>query len=663
MTSSPASAAFTIAPGERRLALIGVFLCIFLSALDQTIVATALPRIVDQLGHTNLYAWVATSFLLASTVSLPVAGRMADIVSPKYVLIVAAVVFLVGSALSGLSHSMYQLILFRGIQGLGGGAIIAVALTTIGLMFPPRQRGRIQGLFGAVFGIASVVGPYLGGLLTDSFSWRYVFYVNMPFGILALYVLLVHMPRLTSPRHQRFDVPGFATLVVWCVALVLALSWGGSTYAWSSLEVLGLFGVATLGLGAFYFIERRSAAPLFDMSLLHIPTFTWTGLASLCFGAAFLGSVLFIPFYLVMAKNISPLASGLTLTPLVGGTVVGSVSGGFLAQRLGRVKWLLLVGSAWATALFVVLHAILTPVLPVSTLLFYLALLGVGIGPGFSLYVLAVQNVVPPRQMGVASSGNMFFRQMGSAIGAAVMGVVLASTLSTQIPAHLPKSVAVASSQFSASSDSLADQTQTRTAILAKFHTVAREATSALEGSRSAYRTLAHTPGVTAKDLAELPPGGIPAKVHAEVARELTLVRAAVAGRAGAQATVAHSTLPTPIKALAAHPPTSATARTAAMAQVEHGLTTAEPGIIRRAEAAAIPVARRGILAAGHRTANEVVRAITVSITAAVKNVLGVAALLAAAALLLGFLIPNLELRHVAGADGMETAPDVALGP
>ena len=663
MTASPAAAGFTIAPAERRLALIGVFLCIFLSALDQTIVATALPRIVQQLGHTNLYAWVATSFLLASTIALPVAGRMADIVSPKYVLITAAIVFLIGSALSGLSHSMYQLILFRGIQGLGGGAIFAVALTTIGLMFPPRERGRIQGLFGAVFGIASVVGPYLGGVLTDSFSWRYVFYVNMPFGILALYVLIAHMPRLTSPRRQRFDVPGFATMVVWCVALILALSWGGSAYAWSSPEVLGLFGLALVALLAFYLIERGSAAPLFDMSLLRIPTFTWTGLASLCFGAAFLGSVLFIPFYLVMAKNISPLAAGLTLTPLVAGVVVGSVSGGLLAQRLGRVKVLLLIGSAWATAFFVVLHITLTPTLPLSTLLLYLALLGVGIGPGFSLYVLAVQNVVPLRQMGVASSGNMFFRQMGSAVGAALMGVVLASTLAAQIPAHLPKDVALASSQFSASSTSIADQTQTRAAIMAKFHTVALQATRALKGSRAAYRKLEHTPGVSARQLARLPLGGIPAQVHAETARTLALVRAAVAGSASARAAVAHSTLPAPIKALAAHPPTTATARAAALAQVQHSLASAEPSIIRRAEAAAIPQARRGILAAGHRTANEVVHAITVSITAAVKNVLGVAALLAAGALLLAFLIPNLELRRAADADGMDAAPDAAMGP
>lgn len=205
-------------------------------------------------------------------------------------------------------------------------------------------------------------------------------------------------------------------MVVWCVALVLALSWGGSTYAWSSPEVLGLFALVLVGQAPFYLIEQRSAAPLFDMSWRRIPTFTWTGFVSLCFGAAFLGSVLFIPFYLVMAKNISPLSSGLNLTPLVGGVVVDSVSGGLLAQRLGRVKVLLL-----------------------STLLLYLWLLGIGIGPGFSLYVLAVQNVVPLRQMGVASSGNMFFRQVGSAVGAAFMGVVLASTLSTQIPAHLPK--------------------------------------------------------------------------------------------------------------------------------------------------------------------------------------------------------------------------------
>lgn len=637
-----------ISPQERRIALVGVFLCIFLAALDQTIVATALPRIVQELGHTNLYAWVATSFLLASTVALPLAGRLADMVSPKYVLLGAALVFLVGSALSGLSHTMYQLILFRGIQGLGAGAIFAVASTSIGLMFPPRERGRVQGLFGAVFGLASVVGPYLGGLLTDSLSWRYVFYVNMPVGAVALYVLLVHMPHLTVPRRQPFDTRGFATLVVWCVALVLALSWGGTTYAWTSPEVLGLFGLALVGLFAFYLMERGAPAPLFDLSLLRIPTFIWTGLASLCFGASFLGSVLFLPFYLVMAKNISPLSSGLTLTPLVAGVVVGSLSSGLLAQRLGRVKLLLLAGTLWSTAAFAVVYTLLTPTLDLTTLLIWLAILGIGIGPGFPLYLLAVQNVVPMQKMGVASSGNMFFRQIGSAVGAALMGMILATTLSTQIPAHLPKAVSAAATSFSANSDSIADQSQTRATILARFRHISGEVRLALLGSAPAYAQLARTPGFTAADRAHIPPGGIPGAVHRQVSRELTLMAAALGGSPSAQAAVAKSSLPAAAKALAAHPPATAAARSAALAAFRAGVVRAEPAIIRHAEAQATAAAHRALMRAGHKTAREVVHAITLGITAAVKNVLGVATLLALAAFVLACFIPNLELKRSA---------------
>ncbi len=642
------------------MALVGVFLCVFLAALDQTIVATALPRIVQELGHTNLYAWVATSFLLAATVALPLAGRLADMVSPKYVLLGAALVFLVGSALSGLSHTMYQLIVFRGIQGLGAGAIFAVASTSIGLMFPPRGRGRVQGLFGAVFGLASVVGPYLGGLLTDSLSWRYVFYVNMPVGAVALYVLLVHMPHLTVPRRQPFDTRGFAALVVWCAALVLALSWGGTTYAWASPEVLGLFALALVGLAVFYLLERGAPAALFDMSLLRIPTFTRAGLASLCFGASFLGSVLFLPFYLVMAKNISPLAAGLTLTPLVSGVAVGSTFSGFLAQHLGRVKVVLLGGALWATAAFVVVYAMLTPTLDLTTLLIWLGILGIGIGPGFPLYLLAVQNVVPPQKMGVASSGNMFFRQIGSAVGAALMGMILATTLSTQIPAHLPKAVSAAATSFSANSDSIADQSQTRAAILARFHHISREVRLALLGSAAAYAQLAHTPGFTAADRAHIPPGGIPGAVHRQVGHELSLMAAAVAGSPAAQAAVAQSSLPAAAKALAAHPPATASARRAALAAFKASMVRAEPAIIRHAEAKATDAAHRAVMQAGHKTASEVVHAITLGITAAVKNVLGVAALLALAAFGLACFIPNLELKRSTEAG---VSPPASMAP
>ncbi|MFS8639399.1 MAG: MFS transporter, partial [Symbiobacteriaceae bacterium] len=303
-------------PGERRLAVIGVMLCLFLAALDQTIVSTALPRIIEELHGLDLYAWVATSYLLASVVGLPIFGRLTELMAGKWVFPIAAVIFLAGSALAGLSPGMEALIAFRGVQGFGGGGLFATAITTIGLLYPPRERGRIQGVFGAVFGLSSVIGPWVGGLLTDHLSWRWVFYVNMPVGAVALYFLMRHMPALAPERRSSFDVPGALAMTLWTVPLILACSWGGSTYPWGSPQVLGLFALAAVGLVLFVVVERRSAQPLFDLSLFANPTFRWAVLALLFFGGTFLGSVMFLPLYLVQVKGFSASNSGLALTPL-----------------------------------------------------------------------------------------------------------------------------------------------------------------------------------------------------------------------------------------------------------------------------------------------------------------------------------------------------------
>jgi EmrB/QacA subfamily drug resistance transporter len=652
--------ALTADPRERTIALVGIFLCIFLAALDQTIVSTALPRIVQDLGGTSLYAWVATSYLLASTVALPIGGRLADIVSPKYILLVSASLFLVGSALSGLAHSMEQLIIFRGLQGLGGGAIFAVASTVIGLLYPPRERGRVQGLFGAVFGLASVVGPYLGGQLTDSLSWRYVFYVNMPVGAVALYVLLVHMPLIHSPKRVRFDTGGLVTLIAWAVPLLLALSWAGSTYAWLSPEILGLFGLTVIALAAFYWVERQNRSPLFNVDLLKIPTFTWAGLGTLFFGAAFLGSVLFLPFYLVMAKNVTPLAAGLALTPLTAGVVVGSMLSGLLSARFGRVKILLLIGTLWAAALFALFYGTLSVATPMPRLIAEMFVLGIGIGPGFPLYTLAVQNVVPMNQMGVASSGNQFFRQIGSSIGAAVMGVLLVSTLATQIPAHLPSALRARSGTVTVNANALANQTETQAGIIRKFRAISDEVGAALSGNRAAYAALQHSASLPARYRRELLPGGIPAAVKGQTAHTLRLLRAALSGSVAArQHLLVDRRLPSSLQALVAHPPASAPARATALAAVTKALNAAEPHMVSTTEASVIPKARAAIMAAARQMAHDVVHAIAVSITDAVRRVFGFAALLAGAAFIAGVFLPDAELRrhhhgHDAAPQGLE---------
>ncbi len=428
-----------------RLTLIGIFLGIFLAALDQTIVATALPRIVEELGGIDKYAWVATSYLLASTIAVPIFGRLADLVRAKVLLFWAILIFLLGSALSGLAPSMEALVAARGLQGIGGGALFAVAVTVIGLLIAPRERGRIQGAFGAVFGIASVVGPWLGGLLTDHLSWRWVFYINMPVGAVALWFLWRYMPGIRPPSRHRFDYLGAATLVLWTVPLLLALSWGGSTYPWTSPIELGLFALAAAGLVLFVWVETHVKEPLFDLTLFQNPVFRWAVVALFFFGAAFLSAMFFLPLYLIQVKGISATQSGLTLLPLTLGAIIGSLGAGQLATRTGRYKPYMLAGNVWLLLNFLAMHYVIALDTPLWLVLALMVSMGLGLGPSMPLYTLAVQNSVDPSRMGTASSATQFFRQIGSTLGTALLGAVLAASLQGAIQAHLPGGAEVGS--------------------------------------------------------------------------------------------------------------------------------------------------------------------------------------------------------------------------
>ncbi len=470
-------------PQEVRLTMIGVFLGVFLAALDQTIVATAMPRIVSELKGAEYYAWVTTSYLLASTVAAPIFGRLTELFSRKAILVWAIGIFLLGSALSGLAQNMPQLVLFRGFQGVGGVALFALALATIALFFPPRERGRIGGLFGALFGLSSAVGPWLGGALTDWFSWRAVFYINLPIGGLGLLFIARYMPRLRPLNREGFDFLGAFLLALWTVPLLLALSWGGHTYPWDSPRILGLLALALLGLLLWVGVELKVVHPLFDLSLLRRPSFTLASLAAFFLGPAFLASVIFIPLYLQVVKGVSPSQSGLAVLPLTLGVVMGSLGGGQLLARLGRYKPLLLGTAVYLLAFLLFLRAVLQVETPLWEAVLFFFLLGLGLGPFQSVLNIVAQSELPLERLGSGTSMVQFLRQIGSTLGLALLGSLLAASLSQELGRVLPVQASGALAQEGMSLDLEREWARWEGLVL-----------KALDGDLAAQKALASTP-------------------------------------------------------------------------------------------------------------------------------------------------------------------------
>lgn len=419
--------------------LFGVLLGMFLSALDQTIVGTAMPRIISELQGLNLYTWVTTAYLLANTSMVPIYGKLSDLYGRKPVLMFGIVIFLIGSALCGMAGEpflgnlfgggMMQLVVFRGIQGLGGAALASVAFAIVADLFEPQDRPKYQGLFGAVFGLSSIAGPLLGGWLTDYASWRWVFYVNLPLGLLALVFLWFKMPVLKSGLKSTVDWLGAVLILVFTVPLLLALTWGADgNYAWSSPTILGLFGTSIAALIAFLFAESRHPSPVISLALFKNPTFAWGSLARFLFGGAFIGAILFLSLYLVQVHGVSATKAGLATLPLTFGLVIGAFGSGQLAARIGRYKPLMLIGLSVMILGFWWLST-LSADTSYSSVILRMVLLGFGIGPALPLYTTALQLSVKPWEIGVATSAGQFFQQLGSTIGVAVFGAILTTSL------------------------------------------------------------------------------------------------------------------------------------------------------------------------------------------------------------------------------------------
>jgi EmrB/QacA subfamily drug resistance transporter len=424
---------------RRSLALVfgGLMLVMFLAALDQTIVATALPTIVGDLGGLSHISWVVTAYLLAQTVVTPLYGKLGDMFGRKIVLQGALILFLAGSALCGLSQNLDELIAFRALQGLGGGGLMVSAQAAIGDVVPPRERGRYTGLFGAVFGLASVAGPLLGGFLTSSLSWRWIFYVNLPLGIAALFVLGATLPAASERVHRSIDYLGTALLAAGLSAIVLMSSLGGTSFGWGSPVIVGLAIGGVLLLVAFALAERRAEEPVLPPRLLRNRVFVSTSAVGFVVGFALFGAVTYLPLFLQVVKGASPTGSGLQLVPLMGGLLVTSIGSGQAITRTGHYRPFPIVGTA---VMVVGLYLLSTMDAATSTVtsFAFMFVLGLGLGMVMQVLVLAVQNAVDYSDLGVATSGATLFRSIGGSLGTSVLGAIFANRLSGQLKSVLP---------------------------------------------------------------------------------------------------------------------------------------------------------------------------------------------------------------------------------
>ncbi len=416
-------------PRELRVVLTGLMLALTLAALDQNIVATALPHITSELGGLRYLSWVVTGFLVASTVSAPLYGRLSDLYGRKPAFLVSISIFLLGSALCGLAASMRALIAFRTVQGLGAGGLIVLAQTVIGDLVPPRERGRYQGLFAAVFAACSVAGPLLGGLITQYASWRWIFYVNLPVGAVAMGLIVAGLrPRPLGPA-PRLDWLGAALLVVGTCCLLLLLSWGGAVYPWSSAPVLGLAAAAAAAYALLAFVERQAAQPILPPNLFTNGVFVISTAAIGLAAMALFAAVVFLPLMFQLLMGASPATAGLMISPMMGGVIVASVVGGRVVSRTGRYKTLPVLGLFAASLAFLGLAwsaRARTGAAPVEALL---VAMGLGVGLVMPNLITAIQNAVPRAELGGATAASAFFRSLGGALGVALAGAVLAGRL------------------------------------------------------------------------------------------------------------------------------------------------------------------------------------------------------------------------------------------
>jgi EmrB/QacA subfamily drug resistance transporter len=424
------------------LVFAGLMVTMLLASLDQTIFSTALPTIVGELNGVDHMLWVTTAYILASTIMLPVYGKLGDLIGRKGLFIGAIALFIAGSVVGGLAGDMTWLIAGRAIQGLGGGGLMILSQAIIADVVPARERGKYMGIMGGVFALSSVAGPLLGGWFTEGIGWRWAFWMNIPLGILAIVsaVAFLKLPKVAHDK-PRIDFTGMGLLAIASTCLVLVTTWGGTTYDWDSLVIIGLIaGFVVTGI-AFVMVERTAAEPIMPLHLFTDRNFNLTTIAGLITGIAMFGALAYLPTYLQMVTGVNATEAGLLMIPMMAALLVSSIVSGQLVSRTGRYKWLPIVGTS-IVAVALALMSSMTPTLPIWILCSFLALMGLGLGMSMQILILIVQNSFPVREVGTATASNNYFRQIGASLGAAIVGSLFVARLTDLLADRMPAGAA-----------------------------------------------------------------------------------------------------------------------------------------------------------------------------------------------------------------------------
>ena len=429
-----------IKPGRLKFLMAAILISIFMSALDQTIVATALPTILNDLGGFNVLAWIYASYILTSTISILVVGRLSDIYGRKVFYLYGIAIFVIGSMLSGTSHTITQLIIYRAFQGIGGGALISLAFASIGDLFTPRERGKWQGIIASSFGIASVVGPLIGGYLTSAFSWQWIFYINVPVGILAFFLIYTEYPVIRLNKKEKIDYIGIVLFSIFIVALISALIFGGSLFAWTSIQEYILIAIFVVFLTIFIVFESKNKSPLLPLHLFKNKSFIFVNIVAFLTSFGFLGGVVYLPIYFQYVRGVSPTLSGVYLLSLVIGLIITSIGGGLLLTKFGKYKMLILVATVVAGIGFLLLSTV-TVNINIYLYSLYMFITGLGLGVLLPILTIVAQNFFNASDVGLVTGTIQFFRNIAGAVGLAAMGTILNNTLVANFNSNKPKNL------------------------------------------------------------------------------------------------------------------------------------------------------------------------------------------------------------------------------